>query len=155
MKYLHYTTKTLDTIATTIAKTVSIRTYENGNSTDTRRASTKSECAKIKAVVRAALGNINYHVYAMAYNHANDAEIRQVFQTTRDTAEFTIVELIDGVNGYDTVYCPIWAMTDLLWGDGGNMADRYAEFFGIDSTKFDFDAEYIPEYMTADEKEDC
>lgn len=72
---------------------VVIRSYTNGNSRDDRREATEEE---MDLMVKIGLAAICCGRYTKDIQHCTD------------TAEWILDELIDGgVNGYDTIYCPI------------------------------------------------
>lgn len=86
----------LQAIATANAQTVIIRTYdERGNSTDTQRATTKTERKILTAVLFGAL--------LAANNHPNIEEDSKIIAT----AEFTALQLINNINTYNSVYIPL------------------------------------------------
>lgn len=150
MRYIHYEQETIKTIAERIAETISVRSYEEGNSRDYRRIATDDEQEKIFSVVFGAIGNLNYHIYSYghSYGKSRDGEIKTMMQTARDTAEWTIDQLIklengEEINGYDTVYCPIWAMSEMLWNEESDFTRRYAESLGISAEDLKADAEAI------------
>lgn len=150
MRYIHYTQETIKTIAQRIAETISVRSYERGNSHDERRKTTQEEQEKIFAVVFGAIANLNHCIYSYghSYGKSRDGEINTMMQTVRDTAEWTIDELIkleDGeqVNGYDTVYCPVWAMSEMLWKEESDFTRRYSVMLGIFPEDLEQDAEVI------------
>lgn len=89
----------LKEIAEAMSETIMIRTYENGNSKDTRRKTTKPEKAIIYKIAYGAL---------LALNHGEDSRSsRLAEQKIIDTAEFTIDLFIPDCNGYDTMYIPL------------------------------------------------
>ena len=82
-----------------MSETIMIRTYENGNSNDTRRKTTKPEKAIIYKIAYGAL---------LALNHGEEVRSsRMAEQSIIDTAEYTIDLFIPECNGYDTIYIPL------------------------------------------------
>lgn len=77
----------LKEIAEAMSETIMIRTYENGNSNDTRRKTTKPEKAIIYKIAYGALLALNHGIV--------------------DSAEYTIDLFIPECNGYDTIYIPL------------------------------------------------
>lgn len=71
------------------SKSIVIRTYHNGNSSDDRRPSTKPEAKIIENIIFGAL---------LALNRGGDK------QSIKDTAEYTAKLFIPEMNGYDTIY---------------------------------------------------
>lgn len=89
----------LKEIAEGISQEVVIRTYENGNSNDTRRKTTKPEKAIIYKIAYGAL---------LALNHGEEVRSsRMAEQSIVDSAEYTIDLFIPECNGYDTIYIPL------------------------------------------------
>ena len=89
----------LKEIAEGISQEVVIRTYENGNSRDTRRKAIVKEKAIIYRVAYGALLGLNW---------GEDCRSSQLAeQKIIDTAEFTIGLFIPDCNGYDTIYIPL------------------------------------------------
>lgn len=90
------------------AKYITIRKYydANGNeapdgtSEDVKRLATKREKEIITNLIYGAL---------LAIRWRNDSA-----QVAMDTAEFTAVLFIDGINGYISVYSPIWYILETL-----------------------------------------
>ena len=74
------------------SRTIVIRTYNGGNSSDVKRVTTEKERDIILSVIFGALLAIR-----------NNCEE----QCAADTAEFIGKLLLPGMNGYDTVYCRI------------------------------------------------
>lgn len=89
----------LKEIAQNIASTIMIRTYENGNSKDTRRKPTKAESDKIYKVAFGALLGLNWG--------ENVRSSKLAAQSIIDTAEFMIGQFLPNCNGYDTIYIPL------------------------------------------------
>ena len=89
----------LKEIAEAMSETIMIRTYENGNSNDTRRKTTKPEKAIIYKIAYGAL---------LALNHGEEVRSsRMAEQSIVDSAEYTIDLFIPECNGYDTIYIPL------------------------------------------------
>lgn len=84
------------------AKSIVIRTYDNGNSKDTRRKTTKKEAEILYSLISGALISVKFH------SGSNDEKgHKQTLQHAADTAEFISHGLIPDANGYDSVYTPI------------------------------------------------
>jgi hypothetical protein len=86
------TEKELKAYASTYAETIVIRTYENGNSKDERRATTEEEKKIIESIIYGSLLSIN-----------RGLDARSII----DAAEFIGDLQIPGMNGYDTIYIPL------------------------------------------------
>lgn len=71
------------------SKSIVIRSYDRGNSKDTRRPSTKPEAQIIENILFGAF---------LAINQKADK------QSVKDTAEYTGNLFIPEMNGYDTIY---------------------------------------------------
>lgn len=91
----------LKAIAELISKVVVIRTYENGNSKDTKRAASEVERDLIFKVVYAALLSLPTSVTG------SGAYFRGCDNGALSTAEFMLQLLMKDVNAYDTVYIPL------------------------------------------------
>lgn len=87
--YQGKTEQELKEYATQAAETIVIRTYNNGNSEDTKRNTTKLEKRIIFAIIYGAL---------LAINNGADK------QSAKDTAEYIGDLQIPEMNGYDTIY---------------------------------------------------
>jgi hypothetical protein len=74
------------------AATIVIRTYENGNSTDTRRKATRRERAAIKGILFGGLLSIRFGCK---------------LDGVTNTCEFIGNVQLPGMNGYDTIYRPL------------------------------------------------
>lgn len=74
------------------AETIVIRTYENGNSSDTRRKTTKKEKAIITSVIYGGLLAVR-----------NGADMNSV----KHACEFIGDLQIPSMNGYDSIYQPL------------------------------------------------
>ncbi len=84
------------------AKTIVIRTYENGSSKDTRRKTTGKEEKILSNIIAGALYTVLF------YSGSNDERVhKQTLQHAADTAEFISHGLLPSANGYDSVYLPI------------------------------------------------
>lgn len=95
----HKTEAELREMAEGISQEIVIRTYENGNSRDTRRKTTAKEKGIIYRVAYGAL---------LALNHGEEVRSsRLAEQFIVDSAEFTIDLFIPDCNGYDTMYNPL------------------------------------------------
>lgn len=82
-----------------MAKNITIRTYENGNSKDEKRPATKEEQKIIYNVAYGALHTLNYGEQMRSSKEMTQAVI--------DNAEITLDLFIPNCNGYDTMYCPL------------------------------------------------
>lgn len=85
--------------ATAISEIITIRTYKNGNSEDTKRRTTVKEKKVIFEIVYGALLCLNFNdknrnSYDIAYAIIN-------------TAEFTVCRFLPDCNVYDTIYRPL------------------------------------------------
>lgn len=69
------------------------------------RAPTAAESAALASVAFSALLAINW----ADRDEDRDRAQRQAF---KDGAESAIDQLIPGINGYDSMYCPLWALID-------------------------------------------
>lgn len=97
-----YNENQMKEIARDIAGSIVIRTYDNGNSRDTRREAKKPE----KEIIQ----NIAYGVM-LAYGF-RDRDIDGLL----DMAEYTLHLFIPNVNAYDTIYIPLRKVTKTgLW----------------------------------------
>ncbi len=85
--------------AKAIAETITIRTYNNGNSEDTKRLSNAHENNIIFNIAYGALLGMNCN----EKNRASD----EIAQAIIDTAEYTVNGFLPDCNGYDTIYCPL------------------------------------------------
>lgn len=85
--------------ATAISETITIRTYKNGNSEDTKRRTTVKEKKVIFEIVYSAL---------LAFN-CNDMNRNSddIAQAIIDTAEYMVGRFLPDCNGYNTIYCPL------------------------------------------------
>lgn len=98
-----YKNSQLREIARDIAGSVVIRTYVDGNSKDTRRETTPEEKEIIRNVAYAAM---------IAYLHRTETDINAIL----DMAEFTLMQFIENVNTYDSIYIPLRKITQTgLW----------------------------------------
>ncbi len=101
MKFITTETEIKD-YATECAKSIVIRTYENGNSKDTRRKTTKKELEIFYSLIFGALISVMFHS-----GNNDERGHKQTVQMAADTAEFISHGLLPSVNGYDSVYLPI------------------------------------------------
>ena len=95
----HKTEMQLKEMATVIAETITIRTYKNGNSEDTKRLSNPQEKEIILNIAYGALLGMNCN----EKNRTSD----EIAQAIIDTAEYTVNRFLPDCNGYDTIYCPL------------------------------------------------
>ena len=90
-------------MAEQMAKTITIRTYdEKGNSNDENRPATKEEQKIIYNIAYGALHTLNYGKQMRSSKDMTQAVI--------DNAEMTLDLFIPDCNGYDTIYCPLQAI---------------------------------------------
>lgn len=89
----------LHEIAGEIAATIVIRTYVNGCSNDTRRATTEAERDTIHRITLSALHSLNFGEDVRGSADMSQAIIQ--------TAEFMIISLLPAANSYNTVYLPL------------------------------------------------
>lgn len=89
----------LKQLAESISKFITIRTYENGSSCDTKRKSKKAEREIIYKIAYSALLGLNYGVKT----RNND----DIAQGILDTVEFAINQFLPDCNSYDTIYIPL------------------------------------------------
>lgn len=95
----HKSSEELDQIAENIAEHITIRTYDNGSSIDTRRATTAPEKKILYNIARAALGSLNYGEKMRSSDDMTQAAI--------NTAEFMLLYFIPDANSYDSIYLPL------------------------------------------------
>lgn len=88
----------LKEIAKDISNSIVIRTYINGNSSDNRRETTKTE----KEIIQ----NIAYG--AMLAYRFSKTDLDGIL----DMAEFTLKQFIPEANAYDTIYIPLRKVTE-------------------------------------------
>lgn len=93
------TEKQLKEQAAIIAETITIRTYQNGNSEDTKRLSNPQEKNIILNIAYGALLGMNCNEKNRASN--------EIAQAIIDTAEYTLNRFLPDCNSYDTIYCPL------------------------------------------------
>ncbi len=85
-----------------ISESIVIRTYDNGNSKDTRRPATPEESRTIAGIVSGALLSVKWG--------SAERDVKQhekALQQAADTAEFIAHSFLPDANSYDTVYRPI------------------------------------------------
>ena len=103
MRY-HMTEKALATIASRIARTITIRNYVNGSSEDVTRESTFGENDFIFKTAFGALLGLNY---GETVRNDKNAE-----QAILDSSEFIINQFLNHCNGYDTLYNKLRAVLE-------------------------------------------
>lgn len=90
-----------------LSRSIVIRTYDNGNSNDTRRDSTPEESRMIFKVLYGGM---------LSMNNAN-ANVQAVIDTCEYIGNLLMRDVVRGgdMNGYDTIYCPLksWAEKNL------------------------------------------
>ena len=89
----------LKVIAETIAETITIREYNEGNSNDITRKASEIEKDVIYKLAYGALLGLNC---GETVRNNDDAA-----QVIIDTAEYTLKLFINDCNGYDTLYIPL------------------------------------------------
>lgn len=77
-----------------ISKTITIRTYDNGNSVDTTRESTPEE--------KEIIFRLAYSAF-LAYNFSGGKDENGIF----NMAEFCLHQFIPSANSYMTIYIPV------------------------------------------------
>ena len=95
---------TIEEYADCEASTITIRTYENGNSKDIIRVSTEEEKKVLKSIIAGTLS---------AIRSGKDKEIAM------DIAEYIGIHSFESTeethcNTYDSIYCKIWKCPDFL-----------------------------------------
>ncbi len=105
MKYIRLSQNELQYMAQKIAESITIRTYDKGNSNDTKRKTTPNEFELIYNVAYGALLAFRWRINS----YSNEKEIEAHLQSILDCAEFTLNLLIKNCNSYDTLYCPLKA----------------------------------------------
>ena len=85
--------------ATQVAKTIVIRTMNNGNSSDVRRPTTQEEHDILYKLVYSALLGLNAGETARQTRAAEDAIVNSI--------EYTCNLFFPEANGYLTIYCPL------------------------------------------------
>lgn len=94
---------TLNLLADAIAAHITIRTYVNGTSYDTTRASSDTEHAAIRSVAVGSLLGLNYG--DAARSGASDSVVL-------NTAEFILMQSLRTANTYNTIYNPLKAILE-------------------------------------------
>lgn len=94
MEFKEYTDDMLRKRAIDIARNITIRSYNECGSVDTKRSTTKPEAEIISNIAFAAL---------WAYRWRDDGNIDSIL----DVAEMTLDQFFPEANGYDTIYLPL------------------------------------------------
>lgn len=89
-------------MAEQMAKNITIRTYDRGDSKDEKRSATNDEQKIIYNIAYGALHTLNYGKQ-MRFS-------KDMAQAVIDNAEITLDLFIPDCNGYDTMYCPLQAI---------------------------------------------
>lgn len=95
------TAEELKAVAEAMSQYITIRTYDNGNSIDTKRKAKKAEREIIYKIAYSALHGLNWDVKT----RNND----DIAQGIIDTAEFVTIQFLPDCNAYDTMYLPLKA----------------------------------------------
>ena len=93
-EFKNFTEKDLHEIASEIAQNITIRSYDNGSSVDTKRSTTKPEAEIISNIAFAAL---------YAYRWRDNGTVDSIL----DVAEMALDQFFPEANGYDTIYLPL------------------------------------------------
>lgn len=87
-----------------VAEYITVRTYDDGTSIDTRREATQAEKSVLRNVAKGTLLGLNY---GEPVRKSKDAA-----QAIFDTAEFVLMQFIPDANTYDSIYLPVKAFTE-------------------------------------------
>lgn len=104
---IHLSETTLTAIADAIASTVVIRKYTGGTSVDIRQTPTKAQRSAIHAAALGSLLGLDWGEDTR--NNKGGGREDAII----NTAEFFLLCTSDDINGYDTIYNPLKAVTEV------------------------------------------
>ena len=114
--------KAIAIIARHLCQSITIRTYDDaGNSFDNHREANSQEQDILFKIAQGALLGINY----CARNN------KDMVQAILDSSEFTLMHFIPGVNGYDSLYAKLKAVTDIWEDSTGDKTLSHWQLTGI------------------------